>query len=300
MLVPPRHGALVVQGVAWAGWLVWPLLAWLGWRLARRWRQATGAARLRGAAALLALAWFVEMRFVEPQWITTRHTALDLGFRARIALVADVHLGPYKSAQFLDRVVDRLNAMELDAVLIAGDHLYHPHRPLDELLAPLRRLRHPAFSVPGNHDEPPLERQVTPEALRQALAAAGVRPVEYGHARLAGFTLVGLGDRFAGKDGLAPLQAAPTDRPLVVMAHNPDSAMQLAPGSAALVVSGHTHGGQIRIPGLYRLVIPCEHPFDRGLHGFGPVPVFVTSGLGEVGLPLRFLNPPVIDVLEIR
>jgi hypothetical protein len=128
----------------------------------------------------------------------------------------------------------------------------------------------------------------------------GVRPIEQGHALTPKFTVVGLGDRFAGKDDPGPLDGAPRDRPVIVVAHNPDSAMQLKPGSAALVVSGHTHGGQIRIPGLYRYVIPTEHPFDRGLHGFGPVPVFVTAGLGEVGLPMRFLNPPVIDVLELR
>ena len=67
-----------------------------------------------------------------------------------------------------------------------------------------------------------------------------------------------------------------------------------------LAVAGHTHGGQIRIPGLYRRVIPTRYPFDRGLHTFPPVPTFVTSGLGESGLPLRLFNPPVIDVLDIE
>jgi predicted MPP superfamily phosphohydrolase len=82
--------------------------------------------------------------------------------------------------------------------------------------------------------------------------------------------------------------------------HNPDSAMQLKPGLAALALAGHTHGGQLRIPGYYQHVIPCNFPFDRGLHSFAPVPVFVTSGLGETLWPLRFLNPPAIDVLLLR
>jgi predicted MPP superfamily phosphohydrolase len=120
------------------------------------------------------------------------------------------------------------------------------------------------------------------------------------HADVAGITLVGLGDRWSGEDSLAPLLAAPRDKPIVALMHNPDSAMQFAPGMVALALAGHTHGGQLRIPGLYRLAIPSEHPFDRGLHTFGPVPVFVTAGLGETALPLRLLNPPVIDVLDLR
>lgn len=296
---PVGAAGLFSTVIWWLSWLVWPLLVVLALRLRRRWHAASGAGRARGLLALAAALLFVHMRFIEPQLITERTTALNLGFNARVAVISDVHIGVYKSPAFLERVVDRLNAMELDAVLIAGDHLYHPDRPLAELFAPFKRLRHPSYSVPGNHDEPPLE-HIGPEVLRRALADAGVHPVEYAHLRLARFTLVGLGDRFAGKDGIEPLLAAPPGQPIIVLVHNPDSTMRLPPGSAALAVAGHTHGGQIRIPWLYRMVIPCEYPFDRGLHGLAPVPVFVTSGLGEVGLPLRLFNPPVIDLLDIR
>jgi predicted MPP superfamily phosphohydrolase len=258
------------------------------------WRQKV----CRVVVVLLAL-WFAEMRFIEPALIVERHTVLNIGFQARVALISDYHMGLFNSPRFLERVVDRLNAMPLDAVLIAGDHLSKPDRPLAELLAPLARLRHAAFSVPGNHDEsfpgPPVR-----DELRRALLAAGVTPIEYRHVVLERFTLVGLGDRFAHRDGIAPVLAAPGDKPRVVLMHNPDSAMSLPPGSAVLALAGHTHGGQVRIPLLYRHAIPCVHPFDRGLHSFAPVPVFVTSGLGETGVPMRFLNPPVIDVLEIR
>jgi predicted MPP superfamily phosphohydrolase len=296
----PVGAAWIVQWlIFWGSWLVLPWLAWLGWRTASRWHTLARRRRAWRIVVLLGGLWFVHMRFVEPALIVVRTTPLQLGFDARVALISDYHLGLYKSPAFLERVVERLNAMELDAVLIAGDHVGEPDRPLVELLAPLRRLRHPAYSVPGNHDEqhpgPPLQ-----QALREALVAVGVVPVEYTHAVLERFTIVGLGDRYAGKDDPAPLARAPRDRPIVVLLHNPDSAMQLPAGSAALVVAGHTHGGQVRLPWLYRYVIPIVHPFDRGLHDFAPVPVFVTSGLGEAGLPLRFLNPPVIDVLEIH
>jgi uncharacterized protein len=286
--------------IHWGSWLVFPLLLWWSVRLLRGWRSATFGQRARLTWPLLAALLFIEMRFIEPTLIVERRMALELGFQARIVLIADYHVGLYKRPEFLARVVERINAMEgVDAVLIAGDHLHEPDRPIAELLAPLKLLRHPTYSVPGNHDELPFG-PVQHAELRAVLKSLGVQPVEYGHVVTPKFTVVGLGDRFAGKDNPGPLAAAPRDKPIIVVAHNPDSAMQLKPGAAALFVSGHTHGGQIRIPWLYRRVIPTEHPFDRGLHRFGPVPVFVTSGLGEVGLPMRFLNPPVIDVLDIR
>lgn len=280
-------------------WLVFPLLLWWLHRLRRDWRSMPAGARWRRGAWIALALLFIDMRFVEPALIVERTTTLELGFRARVAVISDHHLGLYKGPAFLDRVVARLNALDVDAVLIAGDHTYEPDRSLRELLAPFAKLRHAAFSVPGNHDEqrpgPPIV-----DALREALQAHRVTPVEYRHAGIGGFTVVGLGDRFAGKDDLAPLAAAPVDRPRIVLVHNPDSAMHVPKGAAALVVAGHTHGGQIRIPWLYRRVIPCRYPFDRGLHDFAPNPVFVTSGLGEVFLPMRLFNPPVIDVLEIR
>jgi predicted MPP superfamily phosphohydrolase len=300
----PEYGPLTAGwvfqwGFLWISWLVWLLIAWLAWRLVRRRHALSRRQTLRSALTLVLALWFVEMRFIEPALIVERTTVLNLGFQARLALISDYHVGLFNSPDFLERVVDRLNAMQVDAVLIAGDLLSKPDRPLPELVAPLARLRHPAFSVPGNHDEsrpgPPVR-----DELRRALLAVGVTPVEYRHVRRERFTLVGLGDHSAGRDSIAPLLAAPADQPRIVLMHNPDSAMALPPGSAVLALAGHTHGGQIRMPLLYRHAIPCIYPFDRGLHTFSPVPTFVTSGLGQTGLPMRFLNPPVIDVLEIR
>ncbi len=300
----PAYGPVTWEWIAelvlvWGSWLAWPLLAWVGWRLARGWRTAGAARRGAGIGVLAMLLVFVEMRFVEPALIVERTTPLRLGFKARIAVISDYHLGLQNGPAFLQRVVDRLNALPLDAVLIAGDHLSEPDRPVAELLAPLRSLRHPAYSVPGNHDEGHPGPLIQAE-LRRVLEAAGVTPVEYTHVVLPKFILVGIGDHYAGKDSVAPLQDSPRDRPRLVLMHNPDSAMNLPKGSAALAIAGHTHGGQIRIPRLYWNWIPCKFDFDRGLHDFAPVPVFVTSGLGQAQLPMRFLNPPVIDVLEIR
>ena len=74
--------------------------------------------------------------------------------------------------------------------------------------------------------------------------------------------------------------------------------------TATLLLAGHTHGGQIRIPWLYRKVIPSRLGFDRGerllpIPG-GQVRTFTTAGVGEIGLPMRLFNPPTIDLLHLR
>ncbi|MFH1514360.1 MAG: phosphohydrolase, partial [bacterium] len=86
----------------------------------------------------------------------------------------------------------------------------------------------------------------------------------------------------------------------IVLAHNPDTVYEFPEGvNVDLVLSGHTHGGQIRIPFLYKTQIPTIHPFDKGLYNVNDIPVYVTSGIGMIGLPFRFLIPPQIEILEL-
>ena len=114
------------------------------------------------------------------QIIQVEQTTLPgTGVTARVALISDIHLGVYKDRAFLQRVVDRINALPaLDAVVIAGDLTYEPQdRDLQALFAPLARLRAPTYAVLGNHDQ----QRPGPDidiALRAALHAHGVQVIE--------------------------------------------------------------------------------------------------------------------------
>lgn len=285
--------------IYWGSWLAFPYLIWLSFRMLKNWKGWDVPSRIMASIILVAGLLFVDARFVEPQLLHTRTTVLNLGFKARIALISDIHLGIYKRPSYLEKVVSRLNELDVDVVLIAGDLTYHPDRSIEELLAPLRQSRHVILAVLGNHDEerpgPPVQ-----NAVKSALVRHGAILLEGRSLDIKGYTVAGLGDMWAGKDDLNSLPSSAKTRPVIALMHNPDTAMKFASGDVALAVAGHTHGGQIRIPYLYKKVIPTQNPFDSGLHGFAPVPVFVTSGLGEISLPMRFLNPPVIDVLDIR
>ncbi len=292
---------LIKQLLFHGSWLVFPAIAWLVWR----WRG--GRHRWLLAVLLLGCGVFTWARFIEPQIIRVDTTTLTgTGINTRIALVSDIHMGVYKDRRFLERLVGRINAQQVDAVAIAGDLTYEPQgRSLQALFAPLADLRAPAYVVLGNHDQ----QQPGPDIdkpLRAALAAHGMQVIE---GRLLtganGVHWAGLGDRWANRDDARFLRQGATPRgPTVLITHNPDSALQVCAGDAALVLAGHTHGGQIRIPWLYRKVIPSAHGFDRGeqvMQGVcGPVRVFTTRGVGEIGLPLRLFNPPTIDVLELK
>lgn len=290
---------LIKQCLFYGSWLALPFIAWLLWRL----RLPRG----RGCVVLLLLPGlaFAWARFVEPQWLRVQHTTLaGTGLHADIALVSDIHLGVYKDRAFLERVVDRLDALPVDAVAIAGDLTYEPQgQSLDVLFAPLARLRVPVYAVLGNHDQQAPGPDID-QALRAALRSHGVQVIEGRIVPGDGFRIAGLGDRWAGKDDPAFLRATPSPLPTLVLTHNPDTATDLSPGDAALVLAGHTHGGQIRIPWLYRKVIPSAHGFDRGeqfADGVdGKVRVFTTAGVGEIGLPMRLFNRPTIDVLHLR
>jgi uncharacterized protein len=290
---------LLKQCIYYGSWLVWPLALWAIWTLRHRRGRWLAMLLLAGCAVF---AW---ARFVEPHWIRVQQATLTgTGARARVALISDLHLGLYKGRDDLRRVVDRINALQVDAVLIAGDLTYEPGgHALAPLFAPLSALRAPAFAVLGNHDQQKPGPDIDTE-LRAALAVHGVMVIEDRQVALKGFRLAGLGDRWAHRDDASFLSVLPSQGPLLVLAHNPDSAIELSPRHVSLVLSGHTHGGQIRIPWLYKRVIPSQNGFDRGEQILqtpqGPVRVYTTVGTGEVGLPLRLFNRPTIDVLELR
>lgn len=282
------------QAIYYGSYLVFPAIGYFGFRLWRGGRNRWVSIALLGAALLFTWA-----RFVEPQIILVHEHRAKVGFPARIALISDLHLGLYKGAGFLERLVERLNGLEVEVVLIAGDLTHMHDRPLAELFAPLRALRHKAYAVRGNHDSempgPPIERE-----LREALAQAGVRLLENETVRVGSFVVAGLGDMWAARDDVQILRGFKRDDNVVVLMHNPDTSARLPPGLADVALAGHTHGGQIRIPWLYRKVIPTEGPFDRGWHDLPSTRVFVTSGVGESGPPFRLLVPPVIDVIVLE
>ncbi|MDB5804186.1 MAG: transrane phosphoesterase [Betaproteobacteria bacterium] len=294
---------LIVHGIFYGSHLVWLYLAWALWR----WRRHRQHSRFAVRVALGLL--FVWMRFVEPQWIIERETRTALHTGTRVALISDLHLGAYNNAAFVARLAEHINALKPDCTVIAGDFLYAPDAPLDTLLATLKNIHGPVYAVLGNHDShevaPPHGGDVPTAMVREALTRAGVQGVEDRVVDCGRVKIAGIGDLWTGNADFRAAQAYKGAAPLVLLTHNPDLAYQVPRNLSRLLLAGHTHGGQIRLPFVYRYVIPVKGPFDRGLLTaaqwsddlLGRPDVFTTSGVGEIGLPMRLLNPPAVDLL---
>lgn len=264
-----------------------------------------------GALAMASVLAY--SRFVEPKILIVKETFIDLSdggspHKIRAAVFADMHYGIYKNSIPAAKLVQRINKENVDLVFIPGDFVYHlDTEKLDETFSALGELNAPVFAVLGNHDVgrpgPSLERE-----LITTLERLGVRIVENTavlfEVRDLKLNIAGASDIWKGPpdyDFELPLPGAP----VLFLAHNPDTAYDAPRGlNYDLMISGHTHGGQIRLPFLYKQQIPTQYPFDIGLYDIsvkgGQRRVFVTSGTGMVGLPFRFLMPPRIDILNLQ
>lgn len=270
--------------------LVFPYTILLSYRLIKKRKIIS----LNGFVFVLCML-FIWARFIEPQWLKIKETTIPgTGINARIVLIADIHAGPYKGRYFVERLVNRVNMIDAQFNIIAGDFILQtPLQELLPILEPLKTLNRPTYFVMGNHDMP------APD-VKAALTQLGLIDIEHQLLDFESFQLTGVGDRWNQDD---TLKSQLPSKPTLLVAHNPDSTLHFSQQQIRLVLSGHTHCGQIRIPYIYKKIIPSEYGFDCYLEyaqtAAGTIPVYITPGVGETALPLRFLNPSTIDVLTL-
>lgn len=230
----------------------------------------------------------------------------------RIAQISDIHVGQNLSLAQLRAFVAHVNATDPDLICLTGDIVdsaladYAGYFPaLDEL-----RARYGVCAILGNHDHYAGADRVAAELRRwtsfHVLRDRAVT-LAFGEARV---HVLGLDDR--GRDWargvrsdrrLAELlDAAPSDTPLLLLAHRPDIFHQAAAAAVPLTLSGHTHGGQLAIPwfrGRRRNLAEFVTPFDRGLYRRGNSYLYVNCGLGVTGQRIRLFTPREISLFEV-
>lgn len=242
---------------------------------------------------------FTYARFIEPNIILTKTTKIETGFSAKVVVISDIHLGIYTKKGLLDRTIEKVNQIDgVDFVLIPGDFTFYPSQDLEILFSPLKDLKYPAFAVLGNHDSekpgPPIQKE-----LQAVLEKFNITFLHNTNAEIKGIKILGLGDRWANEDDVSKIDDFDEADNLIVVAHNPDTTYRYQNSIPDLTVSGHTHGGQIRLPFIYRNAIPSEYSFNQGLYQTSSGKIFVSTGLGTTGLPMRLGIPPTIDILEL-
>ena len=294
---------LLKSGIELGFFLTLPLAAVLLVLLFRNWRPWLVA------AALVPTVLAVYAYHVEPRLLTVREHGAEvcgggLPGTLRAGVVSDTHLGLFGNAVSMERVARRLGRLDLDLVLVPGDLTYHPEPDaIPALMAPLGAVGVPVYAVMGNHDVGlPGPDLATP--LTAALEAVGVTVLNPGEAVFTAqgkyLRVAGLRDFYQVETEGAPL-GLPEPAPMatILLEHNPDAVFHADMGPSELMVAGHTHGGQVYIPW-----VTCAVTFacDTLRYGYEDNPagkLFVTSGTGMVGLPIRFAVPPRIDVLTL-
>jgi uncharacterized protein len=232
----------------------------------------------------------------------------------RIAQLSDIHLEEFTEDIFLEYAVHRINQLKPDLVLLTGDYISDGPRHYDFAFQAaarcgsiLRNLQCPLrYAILGNHDV-----AVSSERVIEALSGNGITPlvdqyvpIERDGQRL---WLSGLHDATFGTPDLDRAVPAQLDGPLLILCHEPDYADIILrhprAGRADLILSGHTHGGQIRLPFFPPLALPpMGKKYAEGLFHFpdSRTQLYVNRGLGTVGLPIRFDCPPEITALTLK
>lgn len=223
----------------------------------------------------------------------------------RVAFLTDIHHGPYVGLEQVTNMVRTARHLQPDLILLGGDYCLRDRKfiaPCFDVLAGLR-ADHGVFGVLGNHDYQHGVSQ-TRAGFRKAriteLTNAGVWLTK-GNARL---RLAGVDDLWKGVPELEPaISGVTAEDACVLVSHNPDFAeKKLRDRRVGLVLSGHTHGGQVVVPGATNPFIPSAYgdKYAQGLVEGPTAPVYVSRGLGLSGLPVRYNCSPELALLTLR
>ena len=230
----------------------------------------------------------------------------------RILQFSDIHLEEFMEDFFLRRVVERVNALNADLVLVTGDFISRGPMPVDLSFAAAGRCAallskltcKERFGILGNHDA-----MVGPKLIRNHMETNGLPLLvnEWVKIERAGQHIIlgGIDDFSHGRPNLAQAVPDNPDAPVILMAHEPDYFNKVLAHErgqfVSLMLSGHTHGGQVRIPGMRPLFLPpLGKLYVEGHFQSGGTQLYVNRGIGTVGAPFRFNCPPEITVATLR
>ncbi len=259
---------------------------------------------------------------LERHWIDVCHSVISLhglpeAFEGmRVAQLSDIHMNEFTEPVFLRHAIDLINQAQPDMVVLTGDFvsfgissMQHAVEAAWQCANILRGIQcKPLYAVLGNHDL-----QVGEEEVTAALMANDVTvltntylPIERGGSRI---WLTGTDDPVYGRPNLD--LAVPdfirkaSNEPAVMLCHAPDYVEDILAHPAGraidLMLSGHTHGGQVRMPLIGPLWLPVlGRKYIEGLFKIGNLQLYVNRGLGTMMLPFRFNCPPEITLITLR
>ena len=229
-----------------------------------------------------------------------------------IAHLSDFHYDSYFSAVPIGKAVDMVNGLRPDLIVLTGDFITVPILERERFLrksaetaipcaALLAQLQAPKYAILGNHDamaNPPLIVRTLRDHGISVLRNACM-PVERGNARI---WLAGIDDLLRGMPRIdLALKGIPPGEATVLLAHEPDFADQAARHSIDLQLSGHSHGGQVWVPGIGAPWLPpLSRKYPRGLYRIKDLVLYTNMGIGTIRAPIRLNCPPEVTLITLR
>lgn len=319
--MPPVVRALLPE--AWLPWVRAAALAWafvsigafcaaLVWRHLpkfdadrRRLLRATGGALLAAPVAATGFGVFVQRGALRVREIDIPFTGLPRDLDGlRLVQLSDIHLGPFLSEKELARAVDVANELRAHLGLVTGDLITSSGDPLDACLRQLARLRADAgiLGCLGNHEGYADAEQYTTEQgarLGVNFLRGESRRLRFGRSFL---NVAGVDYQSMSRPYLTNAASLVAPGAVnVLLSHNPDVFPVAVKQGYDLTVAGHTHGGQVNFEVLHKSLNIARFftPYVHGLYRQGPSSIYVTRGIGTVGIPARIGSPPEVALIRL-
>jgi len=260
-----------------------------------------------GAVALLANSRYYAPRRIVVENVTIPIKGLPAEFDGfKICQITDIHHGYQVEMEFVDKALDIAMRLNPDIYALTGDYASYKTEFADAVIGRLAMLKgvYNTVAVLGNHDHWVGWHRHVHKVIRKS----GIGLLNNTHIMLekggAKLCIAGVDDLRVGRPDLEKaLFGVPEDVPRVLLSHNPDLADEkLGDNRVDLMLSGHTHGGQIRLP--FSLYAPYTNSrygqkYTGGIVKMGETQVYVSRGLGTITIPVRFNCPPEITLLRL-
>lgn len=258
-----------------------------------------------GAAGFVADAVLYEPRRIVVEKKTVAINNLPQVFEGfKICQLSDIHHSPLVGLGFIEKVVDKANSLNPDMIALTGDYVDDSRKYVEPAINTLCRLKsaHGIFAVLGNHDH-----WVGAELIKDVFSKYRVPVITNSNKLIEikgmAICIAGVGDFMEGVQDLkAALHGVPDSIPRILLSHNPDYAEVMPKAERVdMVLSGHTHGGQVRLPFSIAPVTMSKYgqKYIGGLVKLPHTQVYVSRGVGVIGLPIRFNCPPEVTMITL-
>ena len=219
----------------------------------------------------------------------------------KIIHLSDIHHSPYTNLEHIERAIKVANRLKPDMFILTGDYVSHEKKYIAPVAKALGQLKSEfgTYACLGNHDH-----WTDPDMVTKKFRSAGISVLVNEGFRFQAlgstFWLAGVDDHMVGKTDLAAaLKGSFPDEMKLLLAHNPLIFRQAARYKVDLTLSGHTHGGQVKVRDPEKRLLP-KRKLSSGLHRRKDSQIYITRGIGTVVLPIRYQCPPEISLLELR